>query len=110
MNNKGRQCIADIYLESWPGTARIYNVCRYGIKFGKMNIDSEIRKNFGPGETVIFILSESHFALHTWPEHNYISLDCYTCGEEGDPNKAIKEIIKSLPVLVYSLKNFERGF
>ncbi|MFA9262979.1 MAG: S-adenosylmethionine decarboxylase family protein [Undibacterium sp.] len=34
----------------------------------------------GGGETFVYVLSESHLALHTYPEHKYISIDLYTCG------------------------------
>ena len=30
--------------------------------------------------TALFLLSESHLSIHTWPEHNYISIDIFTCG------------------------------
>jgi S-adenosylmethionine decarboxylase len=35
---------------------------------------------FGPGLTAVVILSESHAALHTWPELGYAHLDLVTCG------------------------------
>lgn len=30
--------------------------------------------------TLLFLLSESHFSVHTFPENNYASIDIYTCG------------------------------
>ncbi|NOY15067.1 MAG: adenosylmethionine decarboxylase [bacterium] len=48
---------------------------------------------FAPhGESIVAILKESHFAVHTWPEHNFISFDIYTC----TPNFDIKPIFNRL--------------
>lgn len=36
---------------------------------------------FAPhGVTSVFLLAESHFVVHTWPEYNYIAADIFTCG------------------------------
>lgn len=36
---------------------------------------------FGPiGVTGFILLSESHFALHTWPQDGYAAFDVFTCG------------------------------
>jgi S-adenosylmethionine decarboxylase len=34
----------------------------------------------GGGLTGYLLLSESHIALHTYPEHGYIALDVFSCG------------------------------
>ena len=31
--------------------------------------------------TLCFLLSESHCAVHTYPEHNALFVDCFTCGD-----------------------------
>lgn len=37
---------------------------------------------FSPhGVSGVVILAESHFAIHTWPEHGYAALDLFTCGK-----------------------------
>jgi S-adenosylmethionine decarboxylase proenzyme len=30
--------------------------------------------------TVLYLLAESHLSIHTWPEHKYIAIDVFTCG------------------------------
>ena len=30
--------------------------------------------------TALYLLSESHLSIHTWPEKNYIAIDIFTCG------------------------------
>ena len=44
------------------------------------------------GITYCFILSQSHFIVHTWPEENKIFFDIFTC------NKELKE--KELTILL----------
>lgn len=33
------------------------------------------------GVTGVLVIEESHFSVHTWPEHGYAALDFYTCGD-----------------------------
>jgi S-adenosylmethionine decarboxylase len=42
----------------------------------------------GQGISGAVIISESHLAIHTWPEHAYAAVDLFTCGESVDPAKA----------------------
>jgi S-adenosylmethionine decarboxylase len=37
---------------------------------------------FAPqGVSGVAIIAESHFSIHTWPEHGYAAIDVFTCGE-----------------------------
>jgi len=40
------------------------------------------------GVSGVVIISESHFAVHAWPEYDYAAVDLFTCGETIDFNKA----------------------
>ena len=33
--------------------------------------------------TALYLLSESHLSIHTWPEKEYIALDIFTCGDSN---------------------------
>ncbi|MBI3205847.1 MAG: adenosylmethionine decarboxylase [Myxococcales bacterium] len=33
------------------------------------------------GVTGVLVIEESHFSVHTWPEHGYAAIDFYTCGD-----------------------------
>lgn len=35
----------------------------------------------GHGLTAVLLLSESHASIHTYPEHNAVFVDLFTCGE-----------------------------
>lgn len=41
-----------------------------------------VRKKFEPqGSSVVVLVSESHLSAHSWPEHDYLAIDVFTCGE-----------------------------
>lgn len=42
----------------------------------------------GGGVTGVILLSESHIALHSYPEHGFIAVDVFSCGP-ADPEKAV---------------------
>jgi S-adenosylmethionine decarboxylase proenzyme len=40
---------------------------------------------FNPeGLTILYLLSESHLSVHTFPERKYIAIDLYTCRDYKD--------------------------
>ena len=49
------------------------------------------------GLSIIVTLAESHIGLHTWPEHDYMSLDVFICDEPHKADnfvKSMKDLIK----------------
>lgn len=47
------------------------------------------------GYTAVIVLSESHFSIHTYPEYQLAFADCFTCGDECKPEKAL-EFLKEI--------------
>lgn len=46
---------------------------------------SKIEHKFYPqGLTILYMLSESHISIHTFPEKQYLAFDIYTCREYED--------------------------
>lgn len=37
------------------------------------------------GVSGVVVISESHLAIHTWPEYGYASVDLFTCGDDVQP-------------------------
>jgi len=52
------------------------------------------------GITILYLLSESHISIHTFPERNYAALDIYTC-REYENNNIYEEIYE------YIIKEFK---
>ena len=44
-------------------------------------VDSVFHAFSPQGVTGVVVVEESHFSIHTWPEHRYAALDVFTCGE-----------------------------
>lgn len=51
----------------------------------------EVEYAFTPqGYTILFLLSESHLSIHTFPEKNHISFDMYTCRQYQNNDEYIR--------------------
>jgi S-adenosylmethionine decarboxylase len=67
-----------------------------------------ISHKFDPqGCTVLCLLSESHFSIHTWPEKGEAAVDCYTCGD-CNPRVGCDMIIEHLFATNHTLSYIER--
>lgn len=67
---------------------------------------------FSPqGVSGVVIISESHLAIHTWPEEEFrfAAVDVFTCGERVDPLVASKLIAERLGSIDYDFRQVERG-
>ncbi len=61
------------------------------------------------GVSVIALVVESHIAVHTWPIHEYATVDVYTCGGKSDPWKAFDYIISVLKPRSYTTNYADRS-
>ncbi|MEK7722074.1 MAG: adenosylmethionine decarboxylase [Elusimicrobiota bacterium] len=72
-------------------------------------IDS-IFHHFKPnGVSGVVVIAESHFAIHTWPEHRYAAVDLFTCGAKTRPWEAFKAVKKFFKATHFSAVKLERG-
>jgi S-adenosylmethionine decarboxylase len=62
-----------------------------------LHVISSAFHQFQPhGVSGFYLLTESHLSIHTWPEHGYVALDIFTCGNEDPAFKAFESILKEL--------------
>ena len=58
-----------------------------------VTIEAACHKIFQPqGITILYLLSESHFSIHTWPESGACAIDFYHCGDRSAVNLKIAEV------------------
>ena len=64
---------------------------------------------FSPhGVSGVVVIAESHFAIHTWPEHLFAAVDLFSCGE-FDYSKALKYIKDEIKAQEFSFSSIDRG-
>jgi S-adenosylmethionine decarboxylase len=77
-------------------------------KAAKATVVEHVFHKFSPhGVSGVVVISESHLAVHTWPEYNYAAVDIFTCGTEIDPwiaQQVIKEGLKSASSTALEMK------
>ncbi len=61
------------------------------------------------GVSGVIVISESHISTHTWPEYGYAALDFYTCGNSGDPEKAVLYAVEAFGASTSHITEITRG-
>ncbi|MEK6895508.1 MAG: adenosylmethionine decarboxylase [Nanoarchaeota archaeon] len=77
----------------------IKNTATEALKAERFNILTQAHHHFEPhGYTGLWLLSESHLAIHTYPEEKYRSLvfDLYSCRGEGDGRQTLNSMKRFL--------------
>ena len=58
---------------------------------GATMLNLYLHKFESAGVVAVAALAESHIAVHTWPEHDQVTVDAFTSGD-ADPQRAIDEL------------------
>ncbi len=72
-----------------PGTLRDASCVREAMleaaRRANATIVTDVFHQFSPhGTSGVVVISESHLAIHTWPEHRCASVDVFSCSEKLD--------------------------
>ena len=63
-------------------------------QMGNATIVNNCFHEFNPqGITGVLVIEESHLSVHTWPEHKYVAVDIFSCGNKIN-HKKITEFLK----------------
>jgi S-adenosylmethionine decarboxylase len=74
------------------------------------NILNSIEHTFeNGGFTIVFLLSESHASIHSYPEHNSFFVDFFTCGNSVSNNIFHKTMIKIFNPEIVNKQIIERN-
>ena len=108
----GQHILLDLYdcQCDLSNTSLMQKVLLDAAKEANATIVSHHFHTFSPhGVSGVVIIQESHFTIHTWPEHNFASIDIYTCGDDMNFEQGIDYLQKELQANKLVKKHFERG-
>ncbi len=90
---------------------KLEKIVRRAINRGGLGLEHLHSHQFSPvGITVIAIVSESHLAIHTYPESGHVSVDIYTCSADSLTNERIwASLISALHPRRVQTLHVERG-
>jgi len=78
-------------------------------KSGNTPLEVTIHKFSPQGITGVVLLAESHIALHSWSEFNYLAIDIFTCGDKAKPEKALEYLKKKFKPKKVVIQKITRG-
>jgi S-adenosylmethionine decarboxylase len=65
---------------------------------------------FSPqGVSGVVVISESHLAIHTWPELGYAAVDVFTCGDRVNPWDACNYLTEKFNAKHMTATEVKRG-
>ncbi|AEV68453.1 adenosylmethionine decarboxylase [Acetivibrio clariflavus] len=89
MHTLGRHILAEIY-GCDPSILNNRSLIEKIMVEAALEAGAEVREvafhKFSPqGVSGVVVISESHLAIHTWPELGYAAVDVFTCGQTINP-------------------------
>lgn len=92
----GRQMTVEFYdckSATLTDAAQLEKVFLHAAEVSGAHVVDSVFHSFQPqGVSGVVVISESHFAIHAWPEHDYAAVDLFTCGSGVDFDLAVKAI------------------
>ncbi|HHT62579.1 MAG: adenosylmethionine decarboxylase [Bacillota bacterium] len=113
MRALGRHVLAEFYGCPFEVLNDLKKVESMMIK-AALEAGAEVREfvfhKFSPqGVSGVVVISESHLAIHTWPELGYAAVDVFTCGEKVNPWDACNYLADCFQTSNMDAKEIERG-
>ncbi|NOS98217.1 MAG: adenosylmethionine decarboxylase [Methylotenera sp.] len=73
-------------------------LCQTAVSHANLTMVGDFFHGFdeGGGVTGVVVLAESHLAIHTWPESNYVTLDVFVCNYNQDNTANARALFEAL--------------
>ncbi|CFX92995.1 S-adenosylmethionine decarboxylase, core [Syntrophomonas zehnderi OL-4] len=89
MQSLGRHVLAEVYgcrFEVLNDIKKVQDIMVNAALEAGAEVREVVFHKFSPqGVSGVVVISESHLAIHTWPELGYAAVDVFTCGDRVDP-------------------------
>lgn len=113
MQSLGRHVLAEMYGCPFEVLNDIKKVESIMIN-AALEAGAEVREfvfhKFSPqGVSGVVVISESHLAIHTWPELGYAAIDVFTCGEKVNPWDACNYLAELFEADYVNASEVKRG-
>lgn len=88
----------------------INDALRRGIEESGATLFEMQSRDFEPvGMTAVYLLSESHVSVHTYPECGSLFVDAFTCGTQSQPELIVATLIDALSPCKHRITRLGRG-
>jgi len=113
LQSLGRHVLAEVYGCRFEALNDIQKVEDIMVN-AALEAGAEIREvafhKFSPqGVSGVVVISESHLAIHTWPELGYAAVDVFTCGERVNPWDACNYVAEAFGAERVQAQEVKRG-
>jgi S-adenosylmethionine decarboxylase len=113
MNQLGRHILAEIYgcpAQILNDVEKVEEILVNAALEAGAEVREVVFHKFSPqGVSGVVVISESHLAIHTWPELGYAAVDVFTCGDRVDPWTACNFITRHFEAQNMTATEVERG-
>ncbi len=109
----GQQLLADLHgcdPQLLNDVQRVEGILREAAGLAGATIVQGLFHAFMPqGVSGSLVISESHLAIHTWPEYGVASLDFFTCAPDVDTAAALEHCRRAFRAVSVHSQRLERG-
>jgi len=113
LQSLGRHVLAEVYgcrFEVLNDIQKVEDIMVNAALEAGAEIREFVFHKFSPqGVSGVVVISESHLAIHTWPELGYAAVDVFTCGEKVDPWDACNYLAEKFGADYVNASEVKRG-
>ncbi len=113
MSALGRHILAEFYgcpMETLSDLEQIKQSMVAAALEAGAEVKETVFHQFSPqGISGVVVISESHLAIHSWPEFGYAAVDVFTCGQTVDPWVSCNYLKQAFSAQNMSAREIERG-
>ncbi|MEN6350478.1 MAG: adenosylmethionine decarboxylase [Syntrophomonas sp.] len=113
MQSLGRHVLAEVYgcrFEVLNDIKKVEDIMINAALEAGAEIREFVFHKFSPqGVSGVVVISESHLAIHTWPELGYAAVDVFTCGDKVNPWDACNYLAEMFGADYVNASEIKRG-